>query len=425
MMEVSIVETSKKFTGYTVAVGVSLTIFVTTGALGTFGVFLPHIVKDLGFPVAAVAFMATCASTFCFLTNSIMSKVIDRIGPKLTMLIGALLCALHYVIYGSATSLPIIYIGGAMGGISMGLATSAMASIVLTRWFVAKREVVIGTVMATIGFGGSAFAFIAGQSIAAFGWRSAYYIIAAIIAIITVPVILILVKDSPEKIGQLPLGADSAVVVEKKVKEKGVPEAKTPCFWMVYIGMFFIGSLSPSIKFFMTSCWQGYGMDPVVSANYLSLALLLGAVGFPLAGGIAQKIGTRRTLTFLVAVFCLCMLFMYLSSSLNPVYIVLAAVCYALSFPSQHLTSSLTTMEAFGPKAYGRLLGVFHGGAMFSSAFTSLIIGALKDATGSYTPALILLSITAVVSLIFLLIGFKLSPVEKERQLNANANANV
>lgn len=410
-------ENSKKFSGYSVAVSLGIVLFITTGALGTFGVFLPAIISSEGYSTAAVALMATCCSTVCFLVNSIMSKVISKIGAKLALLLGCLFCMGHYIVYGSSKAIWQIYIGGAMGGVAMGLATSAMASILLTRWFVEKREKVIGAVMVGIGFGGAAFAWLAGQCIAAFGWRHAYFVLAAVISVITLPVILLFVKESPASCNQLPLGATEVPaeeVVQKKVKQKHA-EMKTGSFWVLYIGMFFIGALAPSIKFFMTSCWQGYGMDKTVSSNYLSLALLLAAIGFAVAGQIAQKAGTQKTIAFFVVCYVLMMVCMAMSKNLSPVWVVLACVFYALSAPSQHLTSSLTTMSAYGPEAYGRLLGVFHGGAMFSSAFTSFLIGWIKDMTGSYQPALITMGAVAIISFLFLEIGLKTAPYHKSQ----------
>ena len=403
---------TKKFSGYSVAVCLAIVVLITQGALGTFGVFLPYIIQSEGWSVTAVSLMATCCSTVVFFMNTLMYKAINKFGAKNTLLLGIFCCGLHYFIYGSSKSIIQLYIGACIGGVAMGFATNAMLSFILTRWFVEKRSKVISWAMIGIGFGGTIFAFISGQAIEILGdWRKAYYIVGALIWIFAFPIAIFGVKDSPAKLGQLPLGGTENVVDQgpkAKVKLTQLPEFRTVAFWLLWIGMFLAGFVSPGFSQHLTSIFREGGVEAASATNYLSLGKLFTAVGFIILGFISEneKTGTKTAVSFIVATLVVLCISTYIIDGVPTrgllVYVWIAVVSYGLAQTAQHIISTYTTMEAYGPERYPVLYGVFQGSAMFAGAFGSLVLGAFKDAFGNYQLGCIVYGIIAVLALVFI-----------------------
>lgn len=235
-----------RFSGYVVAAGCALTLFLNIGCLGCFGVFLPRIVQTEGYQFGAVLLMSTFATVSAFLMNTFgLSKVVAKFGPKITLLVGSLGLSVMMVIFGASTSIYMIYFGGIIGGISMSLSMQAPVAMLIANWFVEKRASVTSITFTGMSFGAAALIFLAGQLLANYNWRTVYFILAAIQAVLVVVVNVVLIKDSPEKIGQKPLGYDkemtstgaSAAAGKSGGPAKDVPYLKTAAFIVLYVGL--------------------------------------------------------------------------------------------------------------------------------------------------------------------------------------------
>lgn len=417
---------NKNFSGYTVAIGLAIVIMCTQGALTTFGVFLPYIISSEGWSVAAVSFMATCCNTVTFIMNTLMFKSINKIGAKKTLLIGIFCCGLHYFIYGSSTSIFMLYLGACVGGVAMGFATNAMLSFILTRWFVEKRNRIISLAMIPIGFGGTIFSFISGQAISLFNsWRTAYFVVGALVWILAIPIALIMVKESPASLGQLPLGATAQVedlAPKAKVRLKDMPEVKTTSFWLMWSGLFLCGFVGPGLAQHFTSILRAGGVEAVSASNYLSLAKFFTAVGFLLLGMLSgKKTKTKVIVTLIVSALVLSCISLFVIDGAPATGLValvwFSIVFYGIGQTAQHIISTYTVMDAYGPQRYSTVYGVFQGAAMFAGAFGSLVLGAFKDLLGDYRLGLIIYAVIAVVGMILV---YAAMDMQKKRSVSAS-----
>ena len=75
-------------------------------------------------------------------------------------------------------------------------------------WFDRRRGLALGITLAGLGFGGFWWPLLSQWSIDTFGWRNAYLVVAATIAIVGMSAVALVVRDSPQSMGLLPDGAD-------------------------------------------------------------------------------------------------------------------------------------------------------------------------------------------------------------------------
>lgn len=407
---------SNKFYGYSVAIGCAIIVFCTQGALTTFGVYFPYILETEHYSPTAVSLMATCCSTVAFLVNTFFYSIVKKIGARNTMLAGIFFCGLHYVIYGLSKSVLHLYIGGAFGGLAMGCATNAIVSLILTRWFVDKRDQVISYAMLPMAFGSAVFSFISGQFIELTTWRTAYFIVAGLLWVIAIPLCLIMVKESPAACGQLPLGATEAVVEQERKKEKGaVPEMKTVCFWLMWIGLFLLCLVNPGLSQNLSNVMRNVGIAGLAASNYTTIAKICGALGFLLLGSVIKKVGGRGATIIFGIAGVLAPLALFKSGS-GFIWLALACVLFGITFPTYHLTASYVVMDSFGRERFARIYGILQGGAMWAGAFASLVVNGIYEAGGktSYGPAMNSLAVISVVGMVLILIAMSLSPKAKK-----------
>ena len=93
----------KKFFGYKAAIGAFLIIFANLGACTTLGTFLASLSAYSEHSLGAVGQIGT-VNTICNIILSVVAiKALGKLGPKKTMLISILACALHMQFYTFAT----------------------------------------------------------------------------------------------------------------------------------------------------------------------------------------------------------------------------------------------------------------------------------------------------------------------------------
>ena len=99
--------------------------------------------------------------------------VVDRFGPRLVVTLGGLLVGLAWVVNAFAHSLPLLYLGAALGGIGVGCVYGTCVGGAV-KWFPDRRGLAAGITAA--GFGvGSAFTIIPIQRVIAWsGYESAF-----------------------------------------------------------------------------------------------------------------------------------------------------------------------------------------------------------------------------------------------------------
>src|SRR5215469_14724616 len=78
--------------------------------------------------------------------------LVDRFGPSLMVAIGGILVAAAWLINASANTLPLLYLGGAVGGIGAGIVYGTASGNAL-KWFPDHRGLAAGLTAAGFGAG--------------------------------------------------------------------------------------------------------------------------------------------------------------------------------------------------------------------------------------------------------------------------------
>jgi len=389
------------FYGWIITVCAFLLVFVSVGLFVIcWSIFTIPVCESLGISRQKYSNFITF-TLFGQMTAAIyLPKLISRFGERRCMKAASVLlpCAVVCLSFVKNTFQLIAiapFIGFLVPPISF-----LMLSILLSNWFYKYRGTVIGISFMSSGFSTMLLSPIITSLIASVGWRATFQLMAALCAVIAIPICHIFIIERPEDIGLFPDGADAPPVTAAGVSENSwgftrTQMLKTPAFWLFL--MFVLGNAlvllcySSAIPYL---CDIGY--DAATAAKVYSLCMA-GLAIFRTSGGfIADKVGLYRvTFTFAVLVPLLTIGLIFAE------YIHFEAVLIALGFGVGNVVSgiyySLICGDLFGRKHFAQAYGTISAFGSFSSACCPMISGAMYTAYGSYMPAYVVFTVIYVI----------------------------
>ena len=124
--------------------------------------------------------------------------IMDSVGPRKALSVGAGFCALGCAVFGLAPNMWIAFLGRLM--IGAGTSCAFVGSLYIAmNWFPAKMFGFLVGIVETVGMVGSlAGGFIIAEVVEKYGWRS-IMVVAAILALVIGVLIASFVKDKPKR----------------------------------------------------------------------------------------------------------------------------------------------------------------------------------------------------------------------------------
>src|SRR5438128_10921411 len=227
--------------------------------------------------------------------------VIDRLGPRVVVCAGGVLVAIAWAINSVASSLLLLYIGAAIGGIGAGVIYGASVGNAL-KWFPDRRGLAAGLTAAGFGAGSALTVVPIANMIQSSGYEAAFLWFGLGQGIIVVLVGLLLRAPYP---GEAPAPAAPAVQQTRRDYEwKEV--LRSPPFWLMYVMFVMVGAgglmataqLAPIAKDFKIAdvpvSLLGITLPALTFA--LSIDRVLNGLTRPFFGWVSDHIGRENTM---------------------------------------------------------------------------------------------------------------------------------
>ena len=400
------------FYGYIVVGAALLIMAMTFGAYNSFGVFFKPVLTEFtefGWTSTTISGALSLSWIVQGILGIVMGRLTDRFGPRLVLTISGLLLGLGYFLMsriGTVWQLYLFY--GVIIGVGMGGSWVPIVSTV-ARWFVKRRGMMTGIVMAGVSTGTLIMPPVASRLISAYDWRMSYTIVGGIVLVVVVLLAQLLRRD-PTQVRQRPYGENEGEKQEaSETHSLSLREAvHTRQFW-----------LTSGIYFGLAFCiytWTAHivphaidlGISFITAANILATIGGLSIVGRVVLGSAADRIGNRRV--FIIGFILMSASLLWLVPAKEVWGLYLFAVVFGFAFGCAASESPLVA-ELFGLSSHGLILGVINCiGFTFGAAVGPLTAGYIFDMTSSYQLAFIVCAATGVVSLILTVL---LKPTER------------
>jgi MFS family permease len=400
---------SKFFYGYIIVIAAFIIQLLMFGPRSSFGVFFKPMIAEFGWTRALLSGAFSMSSILQGFFGIVMGSLNDRLGPRVVMTLCGFLTGLGFMLMSQISAawqlylFYVVLIGIGMGGIYI----PTMSTV--ARWFVKRRSVMTGLVIAGGGVGGLILPPVVNWLISTYGWRNAYIILGALILVIIILAAQFLRRD-PTQMGLVPYGKNKAEQQELNFGIGGFSlkeAAGTIQFWMALVMLFCFGFCVLTITVHIVPHTTDLGIAAAAAANTLAVLNGVQLVGSIVLGGAADRIGNRQAY-IICFILISAMLFWLLLIKETWMFYLFAAVMALGGGGGATLTSPLVA-ELFGMRSHGLILGVIIFCATMGGAAGPFIAGYIFDVSGSYQLAFL---ISAALGVVGLILAATLRPVK-------------
>jgi MFS transporter, OFA family, oxalate/formate antiporter len=288
--------------GWSVVGGALGVMFVTFGATYSFAPFFASLQEAFAASRGAVSLAFSIAVPLYFALGAISGPLADRFGPRRVSLVGMIIGGIGLAYAGRAEALWQVYLGYGVGlGIAVGFSyVPAIGAVQL--WFVRRRGFASGLAVSGIGLGTLCMPPATVQLIDWLGWRDAWMGL-GLFTVLAGGAATWFLDGAPEQRGMLPDGGVAAPATSSTAppaEGATLREALTSRpFWLLYSALIAI-SMSAFIPFVhLVPFAEDHGIAHDVAVVLFSLVGIGSTVGRFAMGGIADRLGRRRSLAVL------------------------------------------------------------------------------------------------------------------------------
>ncbi len=400
--------------------------FLVGGIRFSLPLLLPGWVDEFSWTMAAGS-MAIAITSFAQCGMGMLAgKIIDARGPKVMAVVGCLLIGTGLVLSRQASSLVQFY--GLFAVLGIGLsAVYLIPSAIVNKWFVQRRGLVTGVVMAGGGVGTLVLPLIVGRFISVGGWQYAQLFLGILAFCFTV--FAFLLKHYPEDMNLKPYGQSGEGDKAKSVGEESgfswtlSQAVRTRAFWLVaLIGL--ASGFGHYIPWTQLASYIGELKLPAMLAAYtLSVIGGCSAIGRVWGGRLGDKLGRKA-----VAGSCFALqgaAILYLSQAGTAEAFYLFAVVSGLSHGGMIVQFAPMLADFYGRHNLASIMGVFQAITGLGWALGSWAGGFIFDMAQSYHTAFFVGALSYVVAIVLLVFIKKPEAVQEGTQKRNNRGADI
>lgn len=393
-----------------VAIGAFFAMAANAIPLSVLSIFTPFITADLNFDTGSFQIYYSLLAVATAVGMPISGHLMKTLGGRKLLIIGGIISTIGLSGLAMSTQLWHFYIAGTLVGFGVGLGCMFVPVVLVNTWFVARRGMVMGIVLAGTGVGGAIMSLFIPLIIGTdgSGWRTAQFVLAAIMATFTIIPTLFLIKNNPADVGLRPYGGE--LPPDAKVSEEtGAPgmtftEAlRSPWFYLFYVMIVLLGVIIAIVQSLSVH------LDLIGMTKYIGLLMMIVTLGLVfwkiVLGWLVDVIGVRWAM---IATLGLCaVVFALMPVVTNLWLLIIFMIGIAAGTANGTVIPPLAGGITFGQKDFPEIWGI--GATAFSvgTAAGTPFWGLIKDLTGDLNLAFYSLPFLIAITVIGLLLSMR------------------
>jgi MFS family permease len=354
------------------------------------------------------------------ITAPIAGALVDRIGPRKTMGIGAVILASGAAISSLGSELWHYFLSfGLFTGTGLVMIGAVPFTRVITNWFTNKRGLALSFLFFGTGCSHLLYPLFA-LLIEELGWRQTFLVESAIVIVILLPCVILFVRSRPEEMGLVPDGikTDLQMKVKQKVVETVVNESwvavdwtltkaiKTWRFWLLCFSAFSVWGIAEQLMFTHHIAFaEDVGYSKIYASSVLSVVGIMMAIG-ALMGFISDRIG--REVTFTISTFLLVsgiIAMMLITDASAPWLLYLYSILFGFGLGLGIPALAAAVTDIFQGRRAGATIGFVWFMFAVGGTIGPWLGGVIFEVNGSYLVAFILSAVMSVISCVALWIA--------------------
>lgn len=384
--------------------------FASGGINMTSGLFLEPVSEDIGVGIGTISLYLSIMSVVTVIFLPIAGKIINKYDIRIISIIGAFLQALSFVAFGFLKSVfgwYILAIPQAIGAIFI---ATLMGPILINRWFVKNKGLIMGIQMAFVGLFGAVLEPVTAKLISRNGWRYAYFIIGSITFVVVVIASILFIRNRPSDKKLSALGEGERTEAKKQVSDDVVhiPESivlKSASFYLLLFFMIAITGVGVFNQHIPTY-GELLGFSINQTGEALSSSSIGTAIGSVAIGFISDRIGSLKTCYIMIGAG-LAAVVAFLFGGSGIVIFFIASFLHGFASAGIMVLAPILTLSFYGNKDYEKIFSKISMGAPIASILLIPFYGFIYDYTHSYFLVLLIIAFLLIFSTISISLGWK------------------
>ncbi len=382
------------FYGYVVvALAVLAQICSSPGQTFAISAFTPYLQENLGLSSSKLAAAYMLGTFLAAFPLAAIGPISDRFGLRWTTFFVAIALSAACALASQATGFYSLLLAFSLLRFLGQGALTLLSGNIVSMWFRQR----LGTVNSVMSAGGAAaFAIVPLlllESIGSLGWRATYLAMGGCILLTLVPLVLLIFRNRPEDLGQLPDGIRADLSKARvTASHTGEPEWTLAeamgdrTFWILAANMAIWAMIGTGVVFYALPIFEQYGIAPEQSkllfTTFSACMLIAQIVG----GVLADRLRMNRLLAVGFALLALGVLMIPLTTGL--VHVHGFAACFGAGQGITMAVSATMWVRYYGRKHLGKIRGAVWCTTVAGSGLGPFLLGLGADHFGSFTPGL-------------------------------------
>lgn len=376
------------------------------GIRASFSVFYSYLLDEFPWGRGEAALAQSISFVMYMASVPFIGGMIDRFGPRKIVVPGILLSGGGLLLCSAVRDIGTFYL---FYGVLVGLGTSFYSivtySTILAHWFNRKRGLASGIASAGMGAGTFFLVTLAEKFSGLFGWRIAFVLLGLMVLFFLLPSNGLFLRHRPEDMGMgpdgIPLPSKSGATMD--LDSKGFFYAiKDRKFWFL---VSFASSSLFSIQILLTHNVR-FLLDKGISRDAAAFSFawvgLVSAAFRIFWGWLSDRIGRELSYTLGAICIALSVFFLMMVDPQRISFLYLFVLFFGIGWGATAPSFMAVAADLFEGRQFGFIYGFFEASMYVTSVIGVWLAGYLFDVTHSYAIALFLVTISIILSILFI-----------------------
>jgi len=390
-------------------------LLTTAGIRATPSVLMIPLEQEFGWNRTVISMAVAINIALFGIIGPFAASVMDRWGLRRVIMAAVALLAISVALTTRMrTQWELTLLWGIFVGAGSGVTSMVLAAVVATRWFDARRGLVMGALSAANATGQLVFLPMLARVVEQRGWRSAAMLVAIAASLVFV-IVLVLMRDRPEDVGLRRYGQAEGDGGHAERRALAPVEAlgvaiRHPAFWVLASTFFVCGaSTNGLIGTHLIPACHDYGISEVRAAGLLAAMGIFDILGTTASGWLTDRFSSRYLLFGYYGLRGLSLLFLPWTLSGGGAHgLAWFAVFYGLDWVATVPPTVRLTTEAFGRENTGVIYGWIGASHQLGASMAAFGAGTIRALVGDYRAAFWIAGTLCVIAgLSFVTVGRK------------------
>jgi sugar phosphate permease len=395
-----------------------LVMLATAGVRASPSVLIVPLQNAFGWDRATISAAVSVNIGLYGLIGPFGAAFMQTLGLKRTILIALSILACAVALSGFIDAKWQLFLTwGVLVGLGSGVTAGGLAATVANRWFVKNRGLAVGILTASNASGQLVFLPVLAAIAEGGHWRMVSWVVAAFAALL-IPIVLLMLPESPRTIGLGPLGAEVEPEPVRRKNPVGMAlnglttGMRSADFWLL-AGSFAICGFSANglVGTHLISYCMDNGIAPVAAASVVAGMGVFDLIGTTCSGWLSDRYNPRILLFWYYGLRGLSLILLPFSN-FDPLSLGAFSVFYGLDFVATVPPTVMLANQVFGRQAAPIIVAWLLCGHQIGAAIAAAGAGWIRSTTGSYFEAFIISGVACLIaSLIVLRVSHTKAPV--------------